>query len=104
MENRYNFAFAAAGVRIDRLDSVKTAKARLKLTVTEGGPVYLFRGRYENAAACEAALQPPEPTFVLGASGTSDTEMSLESDMGVVTIYNRGAGLAVGFVQLVDVC
>lgn len=98
MEYIQQFSIAENGVV--HLKPSAPCKGKLELNIVEGGPVYLFRGRVEASAAASATALNSNVQFDLGASPTGSAQMSIEGEIGTITVFSRKA--SIGFLRFIE--
>lgn len=99
-EHTQEFYIPAGAVGVGAVAYMKPAgdkATKLKLTVTRGGPVFLFKGRLTAEEAYRRSHEAGAISFDLSSSGGEDSELGVSERYGMFTLHSDNE--SVGFVR-----
>jgi hypothetical protein len=101
MKREFLEAFGIEKDKTARVSPSSDYSGRLEIKVSEGGPVYLFRGELdaEQAAAATDVNAPGNVGFDLAATVTEPGVITVEGGLGALTLFSRAD--SIGYVRLV---
>lgn len=88
--------FHVAANAMKRIRAQADGPGKLELQVVTGGPVFLWRGE-RSLGACVSGATTADVDFDLAAAATGKSEITLESGIGMLTVW--AAAETVGFLR-----
>lgn len=106
MQREFLKPFAIKKGETLRIPAEFSAAGILRLQVVQGGPIYGFRGGVSVASA-ESRTNPEGQAnvdFDFAANANSPCVITLERDIGEITLYCPKESNTIGFLQFIEAC